>query len=152
MNTVMSQEELEELLDSAVRTATRESAGVQLFHSGDVLGEDVCTVHITFTRGVYTRLALCADTALLSRMAHNIFGDDFNDREDLEDFSKEYFNVLCGKVSAYLKKTAQIATRFGVPEFYRGQYVPEDHQIQFVLTYSDDRREGAKLAHYVPRE
>lgn len=138
------------MLDQAVRQVTEETASVRLFPSGETLSEDVCTVHITFNKGFSTSLTLCADTKLLLRMARNAFGEDFN-TEDLEDFSKEYFNVLCGKIAVYLKKTTNIAARFSVPEFYRGRYAPKDHQRQFVLTYSDDQNKGAQLGHYVPQ-
>lgn len=138
------------MLDQAVRQVTEETASVRLFPSGETLSEDVCTVHITFNKGFSTSLTLCADTKLLLRMARNAFGEDFN-TEDLEDFSKEYFNVLCGKIAVYLKKTTNIAARFSVPEFYRGRYVPKDHRRQFVLTYSDDQNKGAQLGHYVPQ-
>lgn len=138
------------MLDQAVRQVTEETASVRLFPSGETLSEDVCTVHITFNKGVSTSLTLCADTKLLLRMARNAFGEDFN-AEDLEDFSKEYFNVLCGKIAVYLKKTTNIAARFSVPEFYRGRYAPKDHRRQFVLTYSDDQNKGAQLGHYVPQ-
>ncbi len=138
------------MLDQAVRQVTEETASVRLFPSGETLSEDVCTVHITFNKGFSTSLTLCADTKLLLRMARNAFGEDFN-AEDLEDFSKEYFNVLCGKIAVYLKKTTNIAARFSVPEFYRGRYAPKDHQRQFVLTYSDDQNKGAQLGHYVPQ-
>lgn len=150
MNTAMSQEDLEKMLDDAVREVTEQAAGIQLYQSGETLGEDVCTVHVTFNKGFHTRLTLCAETSLLSRMAHNVFGEEYNEQEDLEDFSKEYFNILCGKIAAFLKRTTQVAARFSVPTFYKGRYVPEDHDTQFVLTYSDDQREGAQLIHHVP--
>lgn len=150
MNTAMSQEGLEEMLDRAVREVTRQTAGIQLFQSGGSLGEDICTVYVTFNKGFHTSLTLCADTALLVRMAHNIFGGSFNVQEDLEDFSKEYLNVLCGKIARFLKETTSVAVRFSVPRFYRGNYIPQDHRRQFILTYSDDENAGAQLGHHIP--
>lgn len=149
MNSTIPQEQLKEMLDLAVRKVTEETASVQLFPSGGSLSEDVCTVHITFNQGFYTSLTLCADTTLLFRMARNVFGDDF-DPGDLEDFSKEYFNVLCGKIAGCLKEMTNIAARFSVPTFYRGRYTPKDQRMQFVLTYSDDQCKGAQLGHHVP--
>ena len=151
MNTAMPQQELEQMLDQAVREVTEQTAGVRLHQSGTALGGDVCTVHISFHKGFHTSLTLCAETELLAQMARNTIGlEELND-QDLEDFSKEYFNVLCGKIAVYLKKTTNIAARFSVPEFYRGRYAPKDHQRQFVLTYSDDQNKGAQLGHYVPQ-
>ena len=142
MNKVMSQLELEEMLDRAVREVTQQAAGVQLFPSGESPGEDLCTVHITFTQGVHTSLSLCADTALLSRMAT---------RQDLEDFCKEYFNILCGKIAAVLFRTTSVPARFSVPVFYPGRYTPKDQRLQFMLTYADEQLESAQLMHHVPQ-
>ena len=34
--------------------------------------------------------------------------------------------------------------------FYHGRYEPEGQEAQFILTYSDEEREGAQLIHHVP--
>ena len=135
MDTAMTQEELEEMLDRAVREVTEQTAGVRLQPGGELLGKDLCTVHISFRRGFRTSLTLCADTALLARMARNALGEEALTDQDLEDFGKEYFNILCGKIAA----------------FYRGRYAPENHQAQFMLTYANEHQEGAQLTHHVPR-
>lgn len=149
MNTAMSQKELEELLDKAVRAVTEQSVGIQLYQGGDSLGNDVCTVLVSFNKGVNTSLTLCADTTLMNRMAQNVFGEEL-DEQDLEDFTKEYFNVLCGKIAGFLKETTHIAARFSVPVFFKGAYVPEDYNAQFVLTYSDDQHKSVQLIHHIP--
>ena len=70
--------------------------------------------------------------------------------EDLEEFSKEYLNVLCGKVTGAMFQATQIPARFGTPVFYHGRYEPEGQEVQFILTYSDEHSEGAQLIHHVP--
>lgn len=152
MNTAMSQKRLEEMLDKAVREVTEQAASVKLRPSGHTLGKDLCTVHISFRKGFHTSLTLCAETALLARMARNALGTEELTTEDLEDFSKEYFNILCGKIAAILFRDTKVPARFSVPTFHRGRYSPEDHRMQFVLTYDDDHREGAQLIHHVPSE
>ena len=151
MNTAMSQQELERMLDQAVREVTEQTAGVRLHQSGEALGGEVCTVHISFHKGFHTSLTLCAETELLAQMARNTIGLKDLNSQDLEDFSKEYFNILCGKIAAYLFRTTQVAARFSVPDFYHGRYMPKDYRMQFVLTYSDAQQEGAQLIHHIPR-
>lgn len=152
MNTAMPQQELEMMLDRAVREVTEQTAGVRLYQSGESLGGEVCTVHISFRKGFHTSLTLCAETELLAHMARNTIGlEELND-QDLEDFSKEYFNILCGKIAAILFRTTKVPARFSVPSFYRGRYVPEEYRTQMVLTYCDDQRKGAQLTHHVPQE
>lgn len=150
MNTVLTKERLEQILDQALQDVTEQTAGVRLNQGDQPPGEDLCTVHITFDKGFSTSLTLCADTSLLTRMARNSFHEDEVDSEDLEEFTKEYFNVLCGKIAGAMFQATQIPAHFGPPTFYHGRYEPEGQEVQFVLTYSDEHREGAQLIHHVP--
>ena len=150
MDTVIPRQTLEEMLDQAVREVAAQTAGVCLYRTECPLGDDMCTIHITFNRGFRSCLALCADTALVARMARNVFGVEDLSPQDLEDFGKEYCNILCGKIAAFLFRTTQIAARFDVPSFFHGRFVPEDFRVQFVLSYSDDQPKSAQLTHYIP--
>ena len=150
MNTAMEKEELEKILDQAVQDVTECTAGVRLHQGSQMPGEDLCTVQITFDRGFSTSLTLCADTGLLYRMACNSFHEETVSPEDLEEFSKEYFNVLCGRIAGAMFQATQIPAHFDPPEFYRGRYEPEGREVQFVLTYSDECCGGAQLIHHVP--
>ncbi|MDE6743212.1 MAG: hypothetical protein K2J95_04925 [Lachnospiraceae bacterium] len=150
MNNAMEQEELEQILDQAVQDVTERTAGVHLFQGGQSSGDDLCTVQITFDRGFNTSLTLCADTSLLYRMACNSFHEESVSPEDLEEFSKEYFNVLCGRIAGAMFRATQIPAHFGPPVFYHGRYEPEGREIQFALTYSNEYSEGAQLIHHVP--
>lgn len=150
MNTAMTKEELAVILDQAVQDVTERTAGVRLHQGNQLTGEDLCTVQITFDRGFSTSLTLCADTGLLYRMACNSFHEETVSPEDLEEFSKEYFNVLCGRIAGAMFQATQIPAHFDPPEFYRGRYEPEGREVQFVLTYSDECCGGAQLIHHVP--
>lgn len=151
MNTAMTKEELAGILDQAVQDVTERTAGVRLQQGNQSPGEDLCTVQITFDRGFRTSLTLCADTELLCRMACNSFHEESVSPEDLEEFSKEYFNVLCGRIAGAMYQATKIPAHFDPPEFYHGRYEPEGREVQFVLTYSDDCSGGAQLIHHVPR-
>ncbi len=150
MNTFMTREALEQILDQALQDVTEQTAGVRLHQGDQPPGEDLCTVHITFDKGFGTSLTLCADTSLLARMARNSFHEDTVTQEDLEEFSKEYFNVLCGKITGAMYRATQVAAHFGQPVFYHGRYEPQGQEVQFVLTYADEQSEGAQLIHHVP--
>lgn len=150
MNTALAKEELERILDQAVQDVTERTAGVRLHQGDQSPGEDLCTVQITFDRGFRTSLTLCADTKLLYRMACNSFHEESVSPEDLEEFAKEYFNVLCGRITGAMFRETQVPAHFGPPVFYRGRYEPEGREIQFVLTYCDEQSGGAQLIHHVP--
>lgn len=151
MDTAMTQDELKEMLDGIVREVTEQTAGVTLLPGGELQGERLCTVYITFNKGFHTSLTLCSDVALLVRMARNALELEEPSSQELEDFCKEYFNILCGKIAAVLFRNTKVPARFSVPTFYRGRFTPEDHQTQFVLTYADEHRDGIQLIHHVPR-
>lgn len=151
MNTALTKETLEKILDQALQDVTERTSGVCLQQGAQAPGEDLCTVHITFDEGFDTSLTLCADTSLLARMARNSFHEDSVTPEDLEEFSKEYFNVLCGKIVGAIFQTTQVPAHFSPPAFYHGRYEPEGQEIQFILTYSDEFSEGAQLIHHMAR-
>lgn len=151
MNSALTREELERILNQAVQDVTERTAGVRLHQEEKSPGEDLCTVQITFDQGFRTSLTLCADTSLLYRMACNSFHEELLEPEDLEEFSKEYFNVLCGRIARAMFQATQIPAHFNPPVFYHGRYEPEGREIQFVLTYSSEYNEGAQLIHHVPR-
>ena len=125
MNTAMTKEGLERILDEAVQDVTERTAGVRL-HQGD------------------------QSTGLLYRMASNSFHEERVSPEDLEEFSKEYFNVLCGRIARAMFQATKVPAHFGPPVFYRGRYEPEGREIQFILTYSDEHYGGAQFIHHVP--
>ena len=150
MNTAMEKDALAQILDQAVQDVTECTAGVRLHQGEQSPGEDLCTVQITFDRGFHTSLTLCADKGLLYRMACNSFHEDSVSPEDLEEFSKEYFNVLCGRIAVSMFRVTQVPAHFSPPVFYHGRYEPEGREIQFVLTYSNEHFGGAQLIHHVP--
>lgn len=150
MNTAMTKEELERILDQAVQDVTERTAGVCLHQVQQSPGDDICTVQITFDKGFSTSLTLWADTRLLYRMACNSFHEESVSSEDLEEFSKEYFNVLCGRITGAVFRTTQIPAHFGPPVFYHGRYEPAGSEIQFMLTYSDEYCGGVQFIHHVP--
>lgn len=150
MDTAMSEEQLKEVLDRITREVTKDSVGIQLVQGEDGPGEDMCTVHISFRRGFRSSLSLRADTAMLTRLTQSMLKEEHITPQDLEDVTKEYFNVLCGHIAKALFNATRIASRFGVPSFYHGTYSPEDGEEQFVLNYSSGQSGVAQLVHHVP--
>ena len=78
------------------------------------------------------------------------FHEELLEPEDLEEFGKEYLNVLCGRIASAMFQATRIPAHFNPPVFYHGHYEPEGREIQFVLTYSNEYNEGAQLIHHVP--
>lgn len=152
MDRVMSREALSTLLDQVTREITRE-AGVILSPAGPDQsgpGQEVCTVYITFDRGMDTTLSLSADSSVFVRMACDLMQTEEVTPKDVEEVAKEYFNVLCGHVLARLFEVTRIPARFSVPSFCGGRYVMRDAVAQIILDYTGDRQEWVQLVHHTP--
>lgn len=150
MNTTVSQEILDTVFDEVTRETTQKVAGIQLYRGGSPPSGDLYTVYAAFQRGFHSSLSMRAEVSFFVRLAQNIMQSEQVTQRDVEDFAKEYFNVLCGQVASKLFQVTQVASRFGLPYFYHGQYQPEGYQNHFTIEYSSDRGEGIQLIHHMP--
>lgn len=150
MDTAMPEEKLREVFDRITREVTQDSIGIQLVEGKNGPEEDLCTVHIGFNQGFHSSLSLRADRGMLTRLTQSMLQEEDVTPQDLEDVTKEYFNVLCGHIAKALYQATQVASRFGVPSFHPGSYSPQGQKEQFALNYADDRNDAAQLVHHIP--
>lgn len=149
MNTVLSCETLIQLLDTTIQEVIKATTGIQVSRSNDTPQKDICTVYISFQKGFSSSLALYAEKAMLERMARNALQIEIATPRDVEDYAKEFFNILCGQITAAMFNAAKTASRFSVPAFYRGYYVPDDMEPQFAIDYTSSHNEGFQFVHYI---
>lgn len=152
MDAVLSQEVLHKVFDEAVKEVTEQAAGIRLYSGDAPLDGDLCTVYAAFEKGFHTSLSLCAEQAMLIRLTRNMMQEEQITPDDLEDFTKEYFNVLCGQIAAKLFTVTKIASRFGLPDFHYGVFEPKEFQEHFSIKYTSDENECAKLVHHKQAE
>ena len=150
MNTTISKETLDTVFDEVTRQVTETVAGIRLIRGNAVPAGDLCTVYAAFERGFHSSLSLCAEASVFTRLAEHVMQTPGVTPQDVEDFTKEYFNVLCGHVASRLYRLTKVASRFEIPSFHRGRYRPDDHQDQFVINYVSDKNEGVQLTHHLP--
>lgn len=148
MNTAMPPEKLQKVFNQIVQEVTEQVAGIHLVQGESVPGGEVCTVHADFSRGFHSEVSLCADTSLFVRLTRQMMRTEDITPENVEDFTKEYFNVLCGQIAVKMYQATKVASRFCIPRFQIGRYVPEDREEHFVLHYVSDQDEGAELTHH----
>lgn len=141
---------LTSIFDEVIRDVTRREVGIRLTVQESVPEKELCTVFANFEQGYRTSLSLCAEEALFRRLAQNTLETEDISPQDVEDFAKEYFNVLCGHIVSRLYEVTKIPARFGIPAFYNGRYVPADHLEHIVLTYSSDEDVNVQLVHHAP--
>lgn len=148
MNTAISQKILDTVFDEATRQITEAVAGIRLSRGDIIPGGEIRTVYAAFERGFSSSLSLCADASVFIRLTQNIMESDQVTPQDVEDFTKEYFNILCGNIASRLFQITKVASRFEIPSFHHGRYQPENHQDQFVISYFSDKNESVQLTHH----
>lgn len=150
MNTVLSQECLAGIFDRVMREIIRQETGIALNPCAAGPDAGLCTVHIVFEQGVHASLCLYADPALFTRMALFVVPKEYLTDEIVGEVAKEHFNVLCGHISSLLFQAAGIPSRFSIPAFYAGRYVPEGYTEHIALSYSSDQKETVQLVCRTP--
>ncbi len=130
------QKRLKEVFDQVTREVTRQAAGIRLYEGAKEPAGQLFTVYAEFQRGFHTGISLCADASMFVRLTRHMMKREDVSPQDVEDFSKEYFNVLCGHIAT--------------PTFFHGCYTPDGHATHFILNYTSDEQENVQLTHHMP--
>lgn len=140
--------ELQGILDQVVRDVTQRICGLPLLKQNCALSGDVCTVQTTFEGGYEGTIILCADTPLLFRLTRLFLQEESVNAQDMEDFTKEYLNIICGQMVGRLFQTSRCTCRFHIPIFSAGGHSVESWSPhQSVLHYSNPCNECVQLIH-----
>lgn len=139
--------EIPAILDGVMQEITDPQVKIQRTERKDVLSKNVCSVQTTFEGGCQATLVLLADVALMRRMTQTAIGEENVAAQDVEDFTKEFLNVLCGKIVARMFQLAGISSRFCIPVFCAGRCVPEYTTCECVLNYTSAYNEGVQMLH-----
>ena len=148
--TALPAQELKELFNQSVLEISQDQMGLRLHPSDETPRGELCTVYIAFTKGFRSGLTLCAERSIFHRLAGQIIPEEDITPQVIEDFAKEYINILVGHISSHMFQATRIPSRFTIPAFYPGLYTPENHQEHFVLTYTSDENEHAQLTLHLP--
>lgn len=148
MDTILPPEHLRTIYDQSIRLVTKQTAGILLNQEEIILHDDVCTVYTLFDKNVHSSLAMCADLGLFTRLTQRMMQSEKVSAQDIEDFTKEYFNILCGHIAVALFRDTKAAARFQIPEFHSGRYQPDNRRVCLELAFRSDQNEGARLIHY----
>lgn len=147
----LTQNEILDIVDTAMQDITNRMDRIYPCQQGINLSNDTCTVCTTFEGGYDADLILYMDTALLCRLTKHALQEESVSLQDIEEFSKEYFNVICGHIVSRIFRAAHIASRFSIPRFYPGQHALSQNAAScHVLSYVSGNNEGAQLIHQLP--
>lgn len=141
------QQQIRHVLHTSIQNTTYEFAGISLTENSGPLSDDICTIHTTWEGSHKAVLLMRADRALLTRLTKRILRSDTVAPQDVEDVATEFFNIVCGQVASGLYRISHISTRFQVPRFHPGSYLPKDDiACRCVLNYTNLDRESVQLA------
>lgn len=141
------QQQIRHVLHTSIQNTTNQFAGIALSENNGPLSDNICTVHTIWEGSHKAVLLMRADLALMTRLTKSILHSDTVAPQDIEDVATEYFNIICGQVASGLYRISRISTRFQVPRFHLGSYLPEDHiTCRCVLNYTNSDRESVQLA------
>lgn len=145
MNNNVSQE-FRQSLSRSMRDITQRFGGIELTETELPLAEDACTIHTVMEGECRADLLLCADTALLTSLARNIMCQEDVTRQDIEDVATEYFNVVCGRIASLIFQAAHESSRFQIPRFHAGRYLPEyDPASRWSIGYNSPQNGSLQL-------
>lgn len=149
----LTENEVLNILDCVMRNITNRVVNIQLCKQAMRFSGDTCTVHTKLTGGYDATLILYADTNLMTRLTQQCVQEEKVDPRDVEDFVREYFNVICGQVVSKLFQTTRVPSRFHIPCFCAGKYIPEQDEVcQYELNYTTCYNEGVQLIYQVPKQ
>lgn len=145
-------ESLQSLIDKTIQEMFWEVAKIRLRRCEccDILPKDLCTVYTTFSGGYQIRFAFCAERTMMKRITENISEEPVTDPSDIEEYMKEFINVICGHVVASVFRKTKTSARFHAPCFTEGYYIPADdsgNDNTIITThYTDEYAESASLS------
>lgn len=129
---------------------TNNIASIKLQKQDTPLSSDICTVHTTFEGDYNATIILCADTSFFAHLTQCAMQEEKINEQDIEDFAKEYLNVICGKIVAKIFQLTHISSRFSIPNFCAGKYIPIDNNgLKCVLSYKNNCNECLQLIHQI---
>lgn len=140
---------LQSLMNQVMQRMFLQTAGIRLqkCESHDMKEGEVYTVYTTFSGGYQTRMFFCGECALMQRIAENMAEEPVTEQEDIEEYIKEFFNIVCGHIVAAVFEKTKTAARFQCPEFSNGYKEPEKTECNTIIVthYMSEEEENAML-------
>lgn len=107
-------------MDEVVKDITKRMAGIDLERaSTDALPSDgkvsALIAEVSGTDGF--TLVYNAEDALLREIAQKMKRKPVEDMDEVGEYTREYFNVICGHVISQLNRKTQSTLRFALPQY-----------------------------------
>lgn len=145
MNNI-KEKQIQTMFDMVMLDITKQYTGIVLCRRDTLMTGNVCTVYTKFEGEYSATVALCVDLALMTRLTQRVMQQDMVSEEDVEEFAKEYFNIICGRLVAGFFQITKKVLNFQIPSFYIGKYFANDCEKNWrILSYISDQNECAQF-------
>lgn len=120
---------LKEIMDEETQQITQKMAGIQLKPVERELEDNGHLSSLSAqVDGHYTlSLVYHAEDTLLRSIAERMKRSDVANEEEVAMYTKEFFNILCGRIVSRFNNAAKTSGRFGIPKYVRGVYMSDLH-------------------------
>lgn len=144
-------ERVQELIHSVTVRITQQVAQINLQigeHPPPPKG-DLCAVYTTIEGTYHARLVLCAERLFLQRMTENMLGDPMHYPDDLEEYSKEFFNILCGRIVGEICQANNAHVTFHPPCFTEDSSILSEFYVKpsALICFTSDKDENVIVLH-----
>lgn len=141
-------ESIEELMDEVVKDVTKKMAGIDLERANtDVLPSDgkvsALIAEVSGTDGF--TLVYNAEDALLWEIAQNMKHRPVEDMDEVGEYTREYFNVICGHVISRLNRKTQSSLRFAIPQYLPFPFVGKEEKDDALVLYYQSQQGSARV-------
>ena len=116
LKTLCDSQWVSQLADAMVREITRKMAGIDLRSVPPTAPELAARPRTDAVYGLVDgehpiQVQFRAEPRLFTRLAKNMIGEAPEDGEEVREYAKEYFNVLCGRFLSELYRMANVRVR-----------------------------------------
>lgn len=144
-------ERVQELIHSVTVRITQQVAHINLQIGDHPLQPkgDLCAVYTTIDGTYHARLILCAERLFLQRMTENMLGDPIHYPDDLEEYSKEFFNILCGRIVGEICRANNAHVTFHPPCFTEDPSILSEFYAKprALICFTSDKDENVIVLH-----
>lgn len=132
-------ESMQELLDDVIVSMTKRMAGIDMERTSASCLPDEGEVSAVITEITGTdgfTLVYHADNALLLEIAQKMKRRPVEDADEVGEYTREYFNIICGHMISQLNRREKSSLRFSMPRYLPSPFdKTEKDQNAFVLHY-----------------
>lgn len=139
--------DLKQIMDEATQEITQKVAGIKLEPAMANLEDNGNLRSLTAEVNGHYKLTLAyhAEDTLLRTIAEHMKRDKVDNEEEIAVYTKEFFNILCGRIVSRFNQTAKTTGRFGIPAYVKGVYVSDLHPSDVIEVCYESEDGNARI-------